>query len=395
VPQIAGERLTSNESDTRLKFNQLGGVLVFETAQNDWKSFAIGINSQNIGAINQTISVGRDTGARLYQDPNNPPAPADLRIFDGYLSEIQASNFRTNLTFAGNYQDNLYIGGSFDLYNNSKNISNTLYTEENGVNYSYVKENSPISETGNGFGLSVGLIYKPIQEVRLGLSYKSPVWYTIDRQIPFYEEVTETNGDFRRRLSNYDVFTYDVTTPATVNMGMAYVFGRKGLLSIDYSLKNYNGVSIRPNANYQEENQLLDNVFQSTSTVRVGAEYRVNNIFTFRGGFRFDESPINFDKLVYYNNTTGSGMNFYGDTKAISLGIGFKLGQNSYLDATYNYQSRDRELFIYGEHFDVFKPGPDSNSLVVDFTQNELGSLIIQNMKEINHNISFTLGFRF
>jgi hypothetical protein len=381
VPSIVGERLATRESDTRLKFNQIGGVLVFEIPDTQWKSFAIGINSQNIGAINQTISVGRDTGVELVPEP-------DPRTFNGYFSEIRGYNYRTNISFAGNYDNNLYIGGSLDFYNSNKEITNIFYEESVGSFYNYVKDNSPMSENGTGFGLSLGLIYKPIQEVRLGLSYKSPIWSSIDREIPNYQY---DDNDNRYYLTNYDVYTYDTTTPATVNVGAAYVFGKKGLLSVDYSLRDYRGMQIRPNANFQLENQLVNNVFQSTSAVKIGTEYRLNETFTFRGGFSYQQSPIDLDKLTNYDDTTGYSMSYYGDTKGFSGGLGLKLGQSTYLDFAYNYLTRDRQFFISGEHYDLISNEPNESYLVSDF----FPGITVLNIKEINHHISFTLGFKF
>lgn len=242
--------------------------------------------------------------------------------------------------------------------------------------------------------LIIGLIYKPIQEVRLGLSYKSPVWSSIDREIPFYEEIAE-GGNFRRRLTKYDAFTYDTTTPATVDLGAAYVFGKKGLLSVDCSLRDYRGMRIRPNASFQLENQLIDNVFQSTSSVKIGAEYRLNEVFTLRGGFRHEQSPIDLNKLTNYDDTTGYSMSYYGDTKGFSGGVGLKLGPSTYLDVAYNYLTRDRQFFISGEHFDLISEKPNGTHLVSDFTPGGDGTIMVRDMKEVNHNIYFTLGFRF
>ena len=390
-----GSRLAIKESTTKLKFNQIGGVLVFETPDLEWKSFALGINSQNVGQVNEAISVGRDTGIDLIDIPAN-------RTFNGYSSYINGSNYRTNLTFAGNYQNNFYIGGSLDFYNSNKEIQNIFSEEAEDINgkyfNTYQKSDSPLTENGTGFGLSLGLIYKPIQEVRLGLSYKSPVWWTITRQVPVYEEFSYVDGPdtfYYRELTNFSLNDYELTTPSTLSFGGAYIFGKKGLLSIDYSLKDYRGMRLRTAANFPLENQLIDNAFQSTSAVKIGAEYRVNDIFTLRGGYRFEQSPINRDKLISYDSTTGYSMNYYGDIKGFSAGLGLKFNKAWYLDFSYTNLSRDKDLFIYGTHYDLNSDVLDGGDIITNFTPSGEGTVTVQNIKEVNHNISFTLGFRF
>lgn len=392
-----GTRLGAKESATKLLFNQIGGVLVFETPELDWKSFALGINSQNIGQANEALSVGRDTGIKLL-DPNS--------TFNGYSSYINGSNYRTNLTFAGNHQNNFYIGGSLDFYNSNKEIQNIFSKEVKDINGKYFDEyqraDSPLTENGTGFGLSLGLIYKPIQEVRLGLSYKSPVWWSMNTNAPVYEEffyVDAGNTFYYRELDSYNSFDYDLTTPATVNFGAAYVFAKKGLLSVDYSLKDYRGIRLRTASNFPIENQLINNAFQSSSSVKIGAEYRVNDTFTLRGGYRFEQSPINRNKLetykLTYDTSTGYGMNYYGDTKGFSAGLGLKFNKAWYLDLAYTNISRDKDLFIYGTHYDLNRDVLNGQEIIADFTPSGEGTVTIQNIKEVNHNISFTLGFRF
>ncbi|MFA9290212.1 MAG: hypothetical protein ACEQSF_03175, partial [Solirubrobacteraceae bacterium] len=67
VPNISG-RNASKETTVGFVFNQIGGVLVFNTPDGSaWKSFSLAVNSQNIGNLDETISVNRDTGVNLIQ----------------------------------------------------------------------------------------------------------------------------------------------------------------------------------------------------------------------------------------------------------------------------------------------------------------------------------------
>ncbi len=397
VPAING-RNSSKENNTQFVFNQIGGVFVFNNPEeSEWKNFSFGINSQNVGAIDQSISVGKDPFLQLTQD-----IPNATRVFKGYNSTVTGSNYRTNLAIGGNYQNNLYIGASLDFYNSTQETFNEFYEEVNdGTSSSYntyVATSSPLLDRGNGIGLSLGIIYKPIQEVRLGLSYKSPVWQTINRETPNYALFNEVVGPDTFKFYDQDgvnLSTHDLTTPAVVTLGGSYVFNKKGLISVDYSFKDYRGINISPTNIFRTENSFVDNVMQSTSTIKIGAEYRANDVFTLRGGYRLEQSPFDYNKLESYKSQTGARSGYWGDLTGLSFGFGAKLRGGWYLDGAYNYFSRSRELFIYGRHLDLEISDTNPDFLKTDFSPINEDTLIIDKIKEINHNFSLTLGFRF
>ncbi len=395
TPSIAG-RAGTRESNFKFKFNQLGGGLAIDIRKKEspWKSFAIGINSQNTGNVNEVTTVSRDTGINLTANPG-------ARTFNGYTSDFIGNTNRTNVAFAGNYQDNIFVGASLDFYNTQKEISNRYLEEASGSLYTYEKADSPLTENGNGFGLSLGLIYKPIQEVRLGISYKSPVWWAINRDLPNYNQITTDNGaTYFTAFNGFTSSTYDLTTPQTISLGGAYVFGKKGLISIDYSIRDYKSAGIlKPSNSFGQENQFINNVYKSCNSVKIGTEYRVNDAFTVRGGYRYEESPFSTARLNNYETLTtstgGHRTNYYGATTGLSLGFGIKFNQTWYLDGGYNYSARDRELFISGEHIDIDSTVTNPNYLITDFSSTDQGTLLIQNIKEVNHDFSITLGIRF
>jgi long-subunit fatty acid transport protein len=68
------------------------------------------------------------------------------------------------------------------------------------------------------------------------------------------------------------------------------------------------------------------------STYRIGGEYK-HEQFSFRGGYRFEESP-------YKNGVT------VGDLTGYSFGIGYNFG-NTKLDLTFDKSSRTNETQLY------------------------------------------------
>ncbi len=115
---------------------------------------------------------------------------------------------------------------------------------------------------------------------------------------------------------------------------MAYIFGTQGLLSFDYSRKDYSTTKFKPTSDafFADQNNVMSNVLTDASTYRFGGEYKVKQ-FSFRGGYRFEESP-------YKNGFT------VGDLTGYSLGIGYNFG-NTKLDLTYDQANRTDETPLY------------------------------------------------
>jgi long-subunit fatty acid transport protein len=76
----------------------------------------------------------------------------------------------------------------------------------------------------------------------------------------------------------------------------------------------------------------MNNDLTAASTYRFGGEYRVKQ-FSFRGGYRFEESP-------YKDGVT------IGDLTGYSFGLGINFG-NTKLDITYDQAQRSSQNKLY------------------------------------------------
>ena len=117
---------------------------------------------------------------------------------------------------------------------------------------------------------------------------------------------------------------------------MAYVFGKTGLLSFDYAVKDYSNSKFKPTteALFSSLNNSINNNLDSAVSYRLGGEYRFKQI-SFRGGYRFEESPYKND-------------NFYGDLNGYSLGLGYSFG-NLNIDFAFSQSERDYNYQLYTE----------------------------------------------
>ncbi|APY11797.1 transporter [Seonamhaeicola sp. S2-3] len=239
-------------------------------------------------------------------------------------------NGKVSFNIATQYEDNLYLGLNLNSHFIDYQRSTLLFEENNntGSTVNYVEFENALNTTGNGFSFQLGGIMKLTPEFRIGITYDSPTWYTIEEETSQYLATDGDNGFVEIYPQITNVYPqYKLQTPAQITGSLAYVFGKQGLISFDYSRKDYGSTKFKPenDAYYQDLNANISNTFTDASTYRLGGEYK-HKQFSFRGGYRFEESP-------YTDGIT------VGDLNGYSFGLGYNFG-NTKLDFTYDYAER-------------------------------------------------------
>ncbi|WP_111683385.1 OmpP1/FadL family transporter [Winogradskyella tangerina] len=244
-------------------------------------------------------------------------------------------NGKMAFNFATNYDDKFYFGVNLNAH--FINFERTTFFSESNSNASSTVTNvnfdNNLLTTGSGFSFQLGGIAKLTEEFRVGLSYNSPTWYRISEETSQFLATTRLeNGSSVNQIVNPNVTNifpdYRLQTPGKITGSLAYVFGRTGLLSFDYSVKDYANAQFRPTSDvfFSALNGEINNTLTSASSYRFGGEYRYKQL-SFRGGYRFEESP-------YQDNT------FFGDLTGYSLGLGYTFGSFN-LDLAFSQSERD------------------------------------------------------
>ena len=216
----------------------------------------------------------------------------------------------------------------------------TYFIEENnnaGSTINRVNFENELYTTGEGLSIQLGSIVKLSDNVRAGLSYATPTWLTLREETTQYLSTfndAENNG-YTLNPNIVNVFPeYNLRTPGKLTGSLAYIVGKTGLISFDYSRKNYGNTRFNTGEN-QLDNELnndISNNFKAANSYKIGAELR-HKKFSFRGGYRLEESP--------YKNTT-----VVGDLTGFSLGLGYNFG-NSKLDLAYENTEQKRMQQLY------------------------------------------------
>jgi len=246
-------------------------------------------------------------------------------------------NGKLGFNASAQYQEKLTIGLNLNTHFTDYTRSSRFYESNtnntgttNLVNKVYF--NNDLHTFGNGFSFQVGGIYKISSIFRLGLAYESPTWLKLEDELSQSVVATSgnpTDGDLVSDEVNPNITIiygpYTLQTPDKWTLSGALVFGKDGLISFDYSKKNYSSMHYKPSENYDELNSEIKTVFTNANEYRIGLEKKLKQ-WSLRGGYRFEESP--------YKDKTKMG-----DLTGFSGGLGYNFGSTK-LDFAYSNAKR-------------------------------------------------------
>ncbi|WP_291119726.1 OmpP1/FadL family transporter [Flavobacterium sp. UBA6135] len=367
---------SATERENTFDINQLGAVFVFEdfNSNQNWKKISVGLNYDNTNSFNNALfSAGVNptnsvdqyflsyaNGIPLNAITNNPYSFLNFAeqqaymgfegyIFDPltndpsnnqYVSNVPAGgnyyqeNFVTSrgingkLSFnaAAQYKDNVYVGLNLnahfiDYTQNSRFFESNTNDSQNGVQR--LRFENSLYTYGNGFSFQLGTIVKVTDELRAGFTFESPTWFYLnDETSQFLVAENRTDGQSFTDVVDPQIINifpaYRLQTPGKITGSLAYVFLKRGIISFDYSLKDYSNMKFRPTDDlyFSDLNREMASILTMSNEFRVGAEYKIKQL-SLRGGYRFEESPFkNSETLGNLSSfSTGLGYNF-GTIKA-------------------------------------------------------------------------------
>ena len=254
-----------------------------------------------------------------------------------YASTGLNGKFTFNL--ATEFNNALYFGANLNAHFMNFDRSTRLFecNTNAGSETNEVLFQNNLSTTGAGFSFQAGTIAKIGNNVRLGVAYESPTWFTVKEETT--QRLDTYSIEFDESISvNPNVVNiypdYKLKTPAKLTGSLALILGTQGLISFDYSYKDYSNTEFRPtnDPEFMFLNDQMSENLQAASTMRLGGEYRIEN-WSLRGGYRIEESP-------YKNEAT------IGELKGYSLGLGYNFG-NIRLDLAYDNAQRTDNPQLY------------------------------------------------
>jgi hypothetical protein len=278
---------------------------------------------------------------------------------DGYTGEHAFS-------LGGNFSNKFFLGATIGI-SKLKYTGHYQHLESDNDNVINDFKNFTYTDhfeaDGTGYSVKIGTIIKPVEFIRVGLAVHSPVFYRINEY--FYDNVTSAfdNNDKYEFSNDALRYKYSLMTPFRALAGVAFQIKKLAIISADYEFVDYkmaNFSKASDSYDYSNENQGIKDILKSTSNLRLGAEFRISNIYL-RGGYSYYGKAFN-------PNEVNKNLNY----NALSFGIGIRQ-QNFYFDLAYTALSGTSQYYMY----------------------NDPGYLQHATIKTVKNTFVTTLGFKF
>jgi len=258
-------------------------------------------------------------------------------------------------------------------------------------NFKDYTQTSALNHSGVGVNFKTGIIYRPFKSLRLGVAIHTPNFYTInnteDKQLVanFDNPVGDNQNGYENQwvqTPDNAVYEFNFESPFKAIASAAYLFGDKGLISVDYEYSNYASGRFRDGYNYEyqydysDRNSDIQNVFKTSGNLRIGGEYRLTNNFSLRGGVQLLGNPW----VKNYKTSDGISIDLANQNdsfRTYSAGFGYRQ-QNFFIDFAYRLSQLQEAHRVF--EMSVSDPLNGTNVATVNY---------------LNNQATITFGFRF
>ena len=193
-------------------------------------------------------------------------------------TESMILTFDINPNLAWKVNDKLSVGGGISLQ---------YAKAELGMGMGPMQAN--VKGDSWAWGWNVGLMFQPVETVRLGLAYRSHIAHNAEGHTDVKNPLNLTS-DMKVRIKTPDTVTLSATWEATDALrlsGTARWSKWSNFRTLDVQNLDFNGTPYAKFANVPVENNWDDTWFFS-----VGADYKLNGQWTVRGGVAYDQGPV-------------------------------------------------------------------------------------------------------
>ncbi|MDQ6479952.1 hypothetical protein [Dyadobacter sp. LHD-138] len=368
-----------NTSDSKANFNIAQASLVITSQpsfQRKWKRSSLGISysrqqsfqnrfsyagQNNRSAYVDKVVDNASNGNLLVSDLNNdylPGTPNDQPLAyseaaayygmkyiysnsagapyfrdDRESSSLQTGVFEStgaqtqwNITYAGNYDDKLYVGGSVG-FNRIKYDYSHSFTDNftDPTIFRSATANEDLSVRGNGINASFGIIYKVSPILQFGGSLTSPTFMAMKETFNQSLQADYIKGSLVDDKGNEagptdtfipvapNDFEYSITSPFRGSLGATFFLSNKGFITGSLEYVGYGAMGVRTkfytssadNKAFKDDYKAeIKDTYKGGVNARIGGEYRAGMLRGRLGlaylsdPYKINSDGINRDKLL-------------------------------------------------------------------------------------------------
>ena len=362
---LAGSDNTVTDALNKFGLGGVGIVIANRPARGKLKTanFAFGMN--RIADLNQRFTFEGTTPGTITtrflelaqgflpeELPSVSPQEADLAEISGAIFSLGGGNYGSDFGFtepvlkaqtvettgsinelvfslAGNYDERLLFGLTVGVPFFSADTEKT-YTERDPQDqnpfFTALDFTENVTTTGIGINAKLGLIYRPVHAVRIGLAVHTPTAFSLEDNFSntlFYEYV-DVNGATQRgdAAAPTGIQDYNLKTPWRFLLNAGTVIGKRGFVGLEINYTDYGGSEYsfdNPGdaAFAQELNDTIMLNYQGSLGIKLGGEYALDKL-RLRGGLNFYGSPDTFDEDNRF--ALSGGIGYYWPKVFLDLG---------------------------------------------------------------------------
>lgn len=197
---------------------------------------------------------------------------------------------------------------------------------------------SDLTGDGNSFSFNAGILYKPMDYLSIGLSYRHSAKVEYDGEVNFSNLSVGIPPVDAALAAGFKTSKgkANITMPSDFRVGISYTPITDLTINADFMYVGWSSYDIlEAKFDNTAYNMKVSKNWESTGGFKIGGEYRISNL-ALRAGYVFDGSPIPTSTM----DPSLPGANRHEFT----LGLGYQISSIIRFDAAYQFISFENEI---------------------------------------------------
>ena len=264
---------------------------------------------------------------------------------EGSLSVSEVGYYdQYTLSWAGNISNQWYVGLSVNIPTLSYTKRTSHYETDR---FQSAELKSMYHLSGVGVSGTIGLIYRPIQALRVGASFHTPTMMSLSIQTEGDMYSTVEGKKYEALTPASGVVSSEMVSPLRTSVSVAGQIGKKGLIAVQYD--------------YAHSSEMED-----VHTLRIGAEAQATRGLFLNAGYVYESSFMKNDPvwiLGYNEIRTDMDYRYTQSSQYLSAGVGYR---SDAVVAQLAYQYRWQTVHQYASEMQLLplEVGTQTHSIV-------------------------------
>ncbi|QLE01606.1 transporter [Galbibacter sp. BG1] len=240
------------------------------------------------------------------------------------INDISLSAIYFQPTLSVRVNDKLSFGGGPILAVGAVNFNRNL--DRTTTNVEGERANVTIDDSGiTAWGYTLGMMLRPSEKLTIGVNYRSEIDMNAEDGEADFQNLPTGVAPLFQNVT----FDAELPLPAELTVGASYAINDKWLVAFDYNRAYWNSYEALDVIFSNGNESLNPRNYKNASTYRFGLQYKATQRFTLRGGYYFDESPV---QSGYFAPETPRN-----DSDNFTGGFTFNISDRFALDASFLY----------------------------------------------------------